>query len=98
MPQGTRLTRTEWGLLRAALGKPRRFSLTFLRQVRWMCPSEDAMLDPDALQRIGLPVQCRRDFDFHLATKQLWRQQVVCESVLLFVVWKRGIAWGGGGE
>ena len=31
----------EWGLLRAALGKPRRFSLTFLRQVRLMCPSKE---------------------------------------------------------
>ena len=34
VPQGTRLTATEWGLLRASLGRPRRFSLTFLRQVR----------------------------------------------------------------
>ncbi|CAL5228881.1 g12095 [Coccomyxa viridis] len=34
VPQGTKLTATEWGLLRASLGKPRRFSLTFLRQER----------------------------------------------------------------
>ena len=33
VPQGTQLTATEWGLLRASLGQPRRFSLNFLRQV-----------------------------------------------------------------
>ena len=95
MPQGTRLTRTEWGLLRAALGKPRRFSLTFLRQVRLMCPSKETMLAPDAAQRIALRVQCRRLLNPYPASKQLRHQHVVCRFVLLFVVWKRHAAWGG---
>lgn len=33
IPPGTKLTRTEWAALRAALGTPRRLSLNFLRQV-----------------------------------------------------------------
>lgn len=33
IPAGTKLTRTEWGVLRSALGKPRRLSLNFLREV-----------------------------------------------------------------
>lgn len=32
--QGVRLTRREWGAVRAALGKTRRLSLGFLRQER----------------------------------------------------------------
>ena len=32
--QGARLTRREWGAVRAALGKPRRLSLAFLKQER----------------------------------------------------------------
>lgn len=31
---GVALTRTEWGLLRGALGRPRRLSLSFLKQER----------------------------------------------------------------
>jgi hypothetical protein len=34
IPEGTKLTSTEWTALRAALGTPRRLSLSFLREVR----------------------------------------------------------------
>lgn len=34
LPQALRLTRREWGLLRSSFGKPRRFSLQFLREER----------------------------------------------------------------
>lgn len=68
----------EWGLLRAALGKPRRFSLTFLRQVRLMCPSKETMLAPDAAQQIALRIQCRRLLNSYPASKHLRHQQVVC--------------------
>ena len=33
VPKDAKLTRIEWAIVRAALGKPRRMSLAFLRQV-----------------------------------------------------------------
>ena len=41
IPKGTRLTRTEWAIIRSALGRPRRLSLNFLREVPW-CPPHQA--------------------------------------------------------
>lgn len=51
VPQGTRLTGTEWGLLRASLGRPRRFSLTFLRQV---CQPHLTII-PDVMKSLMTP-------------------------------------------